>query len=337
MTQLRDQAGHLEAGQLPALAGLRTLGDLDLDLAAIVEVLGGDAEATGSDLLDGRIRIVAIGARLGTRRVLAAFAGIAARADAVHRDGQRLMRFGAQGAERNPGRDQTFADLGDALDFLDRDGGTALVPKIEQVAQGDRGQLAHGFRIAPEGLVAVRLDRLLQHVDQAAIEGMRLARQATLVQATDRQRDRCLVPGALVQRQHAPRDAGQADAGDARLHAGEEFRNQRARQADRLEVHPPAIGADDRNADLRHRLQQALVDGLLVLGDAILERGVAKQPAPMPVRDAFLREVGVDRGRARAHQHGESVRIDAFRDADIETRKSTQGGAHQMRVHAAHR
>ncbi len=52
MPQPRDQLGHLDAGQLAALAGLRALGDLDLQLLALVEVLGRHAEPPRRHLLD---------------------------------------------------------------------------------------------------------------------------------------------------------------------------------------------------------------------------------------------------------------------------------------------
>jgi len=50
--QLRNQLGHLEAGKLPALPGLRALRDLDLDLAAVVQIFRVHPEPAGSDLLD---------------------------------------------------------------------------------------------------------------------------------------------------------------------------------------------------------------------------------------------------------------------------------------------
>ena len=52
MAQARDHLGHLEAGQLAALAGLGALRDLDLDLAALVQIFGGHAEAARGHLLD---------------------------------------------------------------------------------------------------------------------------------------------------------------------------------------------------------------------------------------------------------------------------------------------
>ncbi len=95
VAQLRDELGHLEAGQLPALAGLGALGDLDLDLVAGVEIFGRHAEPARRDLLHARIGVVAV--RIGriARLVLAALARHRLGADAVHRDRQRLVRLGA--------------------------------------------------------------------------------------------------------------------------------------------------------------------------------------------------------------------------------------------------
>ena len=46
-------ASTLWPGQLPAFAGLRALRDLDLQLVGVDQVVRGDAEAAGRDLLDG--------------------------------------------------------------------------------------------------------------------------------------------------------------------------------------------------------------------------------------------------------------------------------------------
>src|SRR3546814_3275832 len=83
VAQPRDLLGHLEAGKLAALAGLRPLRDLDLQLAAVVQIFRGDAEAAGGDLLDRRVGVVAVGPRAEALRILAALAGIRLGADAV--------------------------------------------------------------------------------------------------------------------------------------------------------------------------------------------------------------------------------------------------------------
>ena len=49
---LGDPRVDLVAGQLAALAGLGALGHLDLEVVGVDEVLAGDAEPAGGDLLD---------------------------------------------------------------------------------------------------------------------------------------------------------------------------------------------------------------------------------------------------------------------------------------------
>src|SRR3546814_2531847 len=67
-SDLGDHLGHLEPRKLSALAGLGALRHLDLDLAALVQVLGGHAEASRGDLLDRGVLVVAVLARREARR-----------------------------------------------------------------------------------------------------------------------------------------------------------------------------------------------------------------------------------------------------------------------------
>ena len=333
--QLGDQAGDLEAGQLPALPGLGALGHLDLDLLAGVQVFRRYAEPAGADLLDGGTRVVPVGARLRTLRVLAALAAVAAGADAVHGDAQRLMRLGAERAQRDARRHQALADFGDALDLIDLDGLDAIHAEIQQVAQRHRLLPAHAISIAAIRLEAVRRHRRLQGVDQPAVEGMHLALAAQLIHAADRQGVAVAVPRRLVQPQHLAGDALQPDAADAGLHAGEVLGNQGARQADGLEVVAAAVAADDRDAHLGHDLQQALVDGLLVVLHRLLQSDLGEQAAAVAVSNALLRQIGVHRRGADADQHGEVVRVHALRAAHVQAGEGAQGLADQMRVHGA--
>ena len=98
---LADVAVDLVAGQLAALAGLRALRHLDLDLVGVREVVDRDAEAAGRDLLDRRAARVAVGVRRVARRVLPALAGVRLAAEPVHRDRERLVRLARQRAERH--------------------------------------------------------------------------------------------------------------------------------------------------------------------------------------------------------------------------------------------
>ena len=138
MPQFRDQGADLEAGQLATFARLGALRDLDLDFPAVVQVFRGHAEATRRDLLDRRRGIVPVRPGFGAHRILAALAAVGARADPVHRDRKRLVRLGAERAQRDAGRHQPLADLGDAFDLVDRDRLAEIEAEVEQVAQRDR-------------------------------------------------------------------------------------------------------------------------------------------------------------------------------------------------------
>ena len=127
-----DELGDLEAGQLAALAGLGALGHLDLDLTALVQIFGGDAEPAGGHLLDRRVGVVAVRTGVIALRVLAALAGHAARADAVHGDVQRLVRLWPQGAQGHGLGQEAATDVRHALDLIDRDG--RPFAEVQQVA-----------------------------------------------------------------------------------------------------------------------------------------------------------------------------------------------------------
>ena len=112
----RDDLVDLVPGQLAAFAGLRALRDLDLQLVGVDEILRRHAEARRRDLLD---RAVALGAE--ARGIFAAFAGVAASAEPVHRDRERLVRFGAQRSERHRAGAEPTRDRARGLDLVDRD------------------------------------------------------------------------------------------------------------------------------------------------------------------------------------------------------------------------
>ena len=128
VAQEADVFGHLAAGQLAAFAGLGTLGHLDLDLVGADQVFGRDAEAARGHLLDlGAQRVAVLQFVVGLHdlvaehvadlgalddldalelvavagRVFTALARVALAADAVHRDGQRGVGFGRDGAQRH--------------------------------------------------------------------------------------------------------------------------------------------------------------------------------------------------------------------------------------------
>src|SRR5439155_14104555 len=97
--QSRDPGRRLFRGQLAALAGLRTLGDLDLELLASREVRRRDPEPGRRDLLDPGVVALAVRARDVPRWILAAFAGVGGSAGTLDPDRQGLVRLRRQGAD----------------------------------------------------------------------------------------------------------------------------------------------------------------------------------------------------------------------------------------------
>ena len=337
VAELRDHLRHFEAGQLAALAGLGALGDFDFDFAALVQIFRGDAEAAGGDLLDRRVRVVAVGARLEARGVFAAFAGVRLRADAVHGDVERAVRLGRERAQRHAGRHEALADFGDRFDFLDLDRRSSARTEIHQMAQAGGRGFADRVGIAAKELVALLRHRALQQVDRLRRMSVGFAALAIAVEAADGQRRHVFVEGADVIAIGALLDAAEADAGNARGHAGEILGDHRAREADGFEIVGAAIGRDDRDAHLGNDLEQARVDAIEVALDAFAEAALAEQAARVAVGDAFLREIGVDGRRADADQHGEVMRVHAFGRAHVDRGEGAHARLDEMRMHGAGR
>ncbi len=84
---------YLAAGQLTALAGLCALCHLYLYFIGVDQIVDCHAETSGRDLLYGRAATVAVCHRLKPLGILAAFAGVGAPAQTVHRYGKTLVRF----------------------------------------------------------------------------------------------------------------------------------------------------------------------------------------------------------------------------------------------------
>src|SRR5207237_8324215 len=112
------------------------------------QVLGGDAKAARGDLLDRRGRVVAVPARDMARWVLAALAAVGLGADTVHGDRECLVGLGSEGAQRDAGRYQPLADLGDRFDLVGRDA-RALRVELEEVPQIYRRRIAQALALAP--------------------------------------------------------------------------------------------------------------------------------------------------------------------------------------------
>ena len=261
------------ARKLAAFAGLRALRHLDFDFLRAGQIRRGDAEPAGGDLLDRGVGEVAILAPLEALGIFAAFAAVRLAADAVHGDGQRLVRLGAERAERHAGGGEADADVLDGFDFLDRDG-PVLRDEVEHVLEGDRLLRFHrrhillvflrvaGLHEAVEGLDDRRRDRVVFAIAAEAIEPgiveLGIARRLR-----GNRREAFLMAG-----QRFARDLDIADAADLRRGPPEALLDDFRSDADGLEELRAAIAREHADAHFRHDLEQAA----LQRGAEILER-----------------------------------------------------------------
>ena len=270
--------GHLEAGQLAALAGLGTLRDLDLELAGSAfrysAVTPNRPDAT---CLIGELALSPFGAR---REALLALAALAASALAP-------IRFMAMVSVSCASGDSAPSDMPGVTKRLrisvmlstSSSGTGALLAAKSSRSRIEIGSCAvQHLGIALEGLVAVGGTACCSWWITLRFQRVGLAAAAVAVEAADRQR--------RLRRRQARACSSRTRFSmpvrpmpEMRRQAWEVFAAERARQAHRLEVVAAAVGADDRDAHLGHDLQQALVDRLLEAGQALLERQAGEQAA----------------------------------------------------------
>ena len=130
----------LPPGKLAALAGLGPLGDLDLELVGVDQVVGGDPEAARGHLLDGAAPDVAVRVQHVARRVLAALAGVGLAAHAVHGDGEGLVHLLGDGAEGHRPGDEAADDRRRRARPRSSGTGSPVGLDLEQPAQGLEGR-----------------------------------------------------------------------------------------------------------------------------------------------------------------------------------------------------
>ena len=137
VADLGDDRVDLVAGELPAFAGLRALRHLDLQLVGVDQVFGGHAEARRRDLLDRRCG----GDRRWRRGVKRSGSSppspvLRPAADAVHRDGEVLVRLLGDAAEAHRAGGEALDDLRRRLDLVERHR-RARRDEVPQAAQRD--------------------------------------------------------------------------------------------------------------------------------------------------------------------------------------------------------
>ena len=179
---------ELDPGQLPALAGLGPLGDLDLQVIRVHQVLAGDAEPTRRHLLDGAATQVAVGVGHVAVRVLAALPGVGLAAQPVHGDGERLVRLLRDRPVGHSAGGEPLHDLRHRLDLVDRAGGPE--PRRGAAASGRVGWpvrrlVVDELRVLLEDVVALRPRGVLELEHRARVEEVDLAFPPPLVLPPD--------------------------------------------------------------------------------------------------------------------------------------------------------
>ena len=334
MTHLGDPRRHLGAGQVAALARLGALGELDLQVGGVHQVVAGHAEARGGDLLDAADAQRVVDPVVG----FAALSGVGARADHVHRDGERLVRLLRDRAVAHRAGGEALDDLAGRLDLVDRD---RLAGRLEPHQAAQRHQTVRRAvdmrRVPLEHAVVAALRGLLEQEDGLRVVQMVLAGAPPLVVAAGGQ----LVmrgDGPLVRIRHAVAaghllgDLVQSDAADLRGGAGEVPVDDGLVQADRLEQLGAAVAHDGGDAHLAHDLEHA---GRQCIGE-VLHSGYGvhlKVAATRQVFDGFESQVRVHRCRAIGDKQRHMVDLAHIAGLDHHGDLRTGMAAQQVMLH----
>ena len=121
VAHVRDFVGNFMPRQLPAFARLGALGHLYLNHLRVSKVFYRYAEPAAGDLLDCAVERIAV-ALIVSGRVLAAFAGVAHRAQTIHGKGNCFVGFLADRSVRHRARAEAFDDFLGRGNFLQRNG-----------------------------------------------------------------------------------------------------------------------------------------------------------------------------------------------------------------------
>ena len=230
-------------GQLAALAGLGALRHLDLQVVGVDEVLAVTPKRPDATCLIAERRRSPFGVAHVAVGVLAALAGVRLAADAVHRDGQRLVGLLRDRAVGHRAGREALDDLADRLDLVDRDrrprSPSRNVNRPRSVASRCDWSSTR-LRVLLEDVVALGAGGVLQLEHRLRVEQVVLALAAPLVLAAELERrgGRARRGGRVG----ASRGGGdlvgelvEADAAEPAHGAGEVLVDELVAEADRLE------------------------------------------------------------------------------------------------------
>ena len=313
-----DPRVHLVAGELAALARLGALRHLDLQVVGADQVLARDAEAPGRHLLDGRAPGVAVGQRHVALGVLAALAGVALAAEAVHGDGEGLVGLGRDRAVgHGPGR-EAADDLADRLDLLERDRRPVAEAELEQAPQGGQATrlVVDQAGVLLEDVVAAGPRGVLQLEHRLRVEEVVLALPPPLVLAAELQASGGPAPRAGAGGRRRWRAATSAASSSRPTPPRRETvpvkysSTSSCDEADGLEDLRARVAGHRRDAHLGHHLEHALAGGLDVALHRLGRIGAAE---PVHARAAARRDHVLDRLEGQVGVDGAGAEADEER------------------------
>ena len=159
VTDLGDPRRDLGSRKVAAFARLGTLGELDLQIGGMYQVVASHAEARRCDLLDLAVAQRIVDAVFG----FPAFAGVGTCADGVHGDGEGLVRLLRDGSVAHGAGGETLDDLAGRLNLADVNR-FVIGLELHQAAQRHQtvGSVVDVLRILLKHVVIATLGRLLQ-------------------------------------------------------------------------------------------------------------------------------------------------------------------------------
>ena len=185
VTCLCDPRINLSSRELSTFTRLRALCHLDLDLSCVNEVIGGNTETSGSDLLDRTHLRIAVSHSLVSFRILTTFTGVGLTAKAVHRDRQCFVSFLTDGTVGHSTCLKALNDILNRLDFVD---GDRLLRRNEFQKTSDGAEsfifFVQAAAVFLKEVIVTFSDCILQLVDGLRIKHMVLAVFSPLVYTT---------------------------------------------------------------------------------------------------------------------------------------------------------
>ena len=188
-----------------------------------------------------------------------ALAAVGHGAEAVEREGDGLVRLWRERAERHRAAHEVAHDGVDGLDLVD--GNRLRGPEGELRAEGHAAFAVDGVGVALEERGVVAPHRLAEVRQALRVPQMLLAVPAQVVFAAGAGRDGTGLGRLLLPSEDERLDVIELESAHGRCYGAEVGLHELRAEADGLEYLGAAVGAQRRDAHLRHDLEEALVHG----------------------------------------------------------------------------